>query len=183
MNSYIIWGIMSIFLFFISWRTVFDVQSHGFYRFFTSICIAWLLVHNAEYWFVDPLSVNQVISWTFLHFSVMYVIISVRQMKKFGKPSEERREENLFHFEKTTELIDKGLFKYIRHPMYASLLFFIWGTFFKRMDVVLLAVSVLGSLFIFLTCYFEEKENINYFGEDAYMKYKKRTKMFIPYIL
>src|SRR3989337_275306 len=33
------------------------------------------------------------------------------------------------HFENTTAIVMLGAYKYIRHPLYASLILFAWGTF------------------------------------------------------
>ena len=50
-------------------------------------------------------------------------------MKRIGKPDKKRNTKNLYQFEQTTELVDKGIFKYIRHPLYSSLIFLTWGIF------------------------------------------------------
>jgi protein-S-isoprenylcysteine O-methyltransferase Ste14 len=102
-------------------------------------------------------------------------------MKKTGKPEPDRNEETLYQFERTTELIDTGIFKYIRHPLYSSLLFLTWGIFLKNTSVELLIVSVVSTVFLYLTAIFDEKECIDYFG-DKYIEYMKKSKRFIPYI-
>ena len=51
-------------------------------------------------------------------------------MIKVGKPSKDRDEKSLYSFEKTSELIDTGVFKYIRHPLYAGLILLTWGIYF-----------------------------------------------------
>jgi protein-S-isoprenylcysteine O-methyltransferase Ste14 len=79
-------------------------------------------------------------------------------------------------------LIDKGIFKYIRHPLYSSLLFLTWGIFLKNTTDLLLFITVLSSAFLYLTAIFEEKECIKFFGEK-YSEYMKRSKMFIPFII
>jgi protein-S-isoprenylcysteine O-methyltransferase Ste14 len=166
----------------ISWRTIFDYKSHGFYRFFSWESIIWLIATNYKYWFKDPFSINQLFSWIFLIVSGYLIIIGVIIMKKMGKPKSDRNEKSLYQFEKTTELIEQGIFKYIRHPLYASLIFLTWGIFFKSTSLELLVVSIISTLFLYLTAIFDEKECINFFG-DKYIEYMKRSKMFIPYII
>jgi len=89
--------------------------------------------------------------------------------------------ETLFQFEKTTELIETGIFKYIRHPLYGSLVFLSWGVFFKNTTLPLFLVSVFSTLMLYITARFDEKECVQYFG-DKYSEYMKRSKMFVPFL-
>ena len=166
---------------FISWRTLFNTKSHGFYRFFSWECMAWLFAVNYKFWFVDPFSINQIISWILLIYSLYLVIAGLLLMKKIGKPHQIRDEKNLFGFEKTTELIDSGVFKYIRHPLYASLIFLTWAIYLKNPIDILFIIALLSTVFLYLTSKFDEKECLNYFG-DKYREYMIQTKMFIPFI-
>jgi protein-S-isoprenylcysteine O-methyltransferase Ste14 len=102
-------------------------------------------------------------------------------MKKVGKAGKSRNENALYKFEQTTKLIDKGIFRYIRHPLYSSLLFLSWGIFLKNPISELIIVVALSTAFLYLTAIFDEKECIVFF-EDGYVEYMKRSKMFIPYI-
>lgn len=182
MNRLIIFLILSIPVILISRRTIFDYKSHGFYRFFSWECIIWLIATNYKYWFRDPFSINQLFSWIFLIVSAYLVIIGVILMKKMGKPKNDRNEKSLYQFEKTTELIEQGIFKYIRHPLYSSLIFLTWGILLKSTSFELLVVSIISTLFLYLTAIFDEKECIHFFG-DKYIEYMKRSKMFIPYLI
>ncbi len=182
MSRLIVFLILSIPVILISRRTIFDYKSHGFYRFFSWECIIWLIITNYKYWFRDPFSIHQLLSWIFLIISGYLIIVGVILMKKMGKPKSDRNEKSLYQFEKTTELIEQGIFKYIRHPLYASLFFLTWGVFLKSTSLELLIVSVISTLFLYLTAIYDEKECINFFG-DKYIEYMKRSKMFIPYII
>jgi protein-S-isoprenylcysteine O-methyltransferase Ste14 len=101
-------------------------------------------------------------------------------IKKIGKPKNNRNEKSLYQFEQTTEIVDKGIFKYIRHPLYSSLIFLTWGIFLKNPTLELLFITLLSTTFLYLTAIFDEKECINFFG-DKYIEYMKRSKRFIPY--
>jgi len=182
MDKLIAFGILSIPVILISWRTLFNRKSHGFYRFFSWECILWLAVSNFEFWFEDPFSLYQITSWVFLLISGYLVIAGVILLKKAGKPIQDREENTLYRFEKTSELIQNGVYKYIRHPLYSSLIFLTWGIFLKNPGGLLLIVSLLSTIFLYLTAIFDEKECIIYFGEK-YSDYIKRTRMFIPFVV
>lgn len=140
-----------------------------------------LFVYNYKYWFVHPFSLYQVFSWIFLLFSICLLAAGVIQLKTSGKSQPARDEKALFDFEKTSVLVDQGIFRYIRHPLYSSLLFLNWGIFLKHPAIILLFVSILSSTFLFVTALSDEKECIDYFG-NAYSQYMKRTKRFIPFL-
>jgi protein-S-isoprenylcysteine O-methyltransferase Ste14 len=182
MIEFIIWIILSIPLFIFSRRSLLHITSHGFYRFFAWECILWLIIINWRYWFTDPLGAVQIFSWIFLVYSIFLLIPAVRLMNKIGKPKEIRLDNTLYHFEKTSELVQTGIFKYIRHPMYGSLLFLTWGACLKNPGFILVLISVISTIFLYITAKTEEKENLKFFG-DKYKEYTKSTKMFIPYIL
>jgi len=182
MDRYIIFGILSILIISVSWRTLFNIKSYGFYRFFSWECIVWLFATNYKSWFDNPFSFEQIISWIFLLLSGYLVIVGVMQMKKTGMPTNNRNKKALYQFEKTTELIDIGIFKFIRHPLYSSLLFLTWGIFLKDISTKLLIIAILSTIFLYLTAIFDEKECISFFGEE-YREYMKRSKRFIPYIV
>jgi len=181
MDKLLVFGALSIPIVILSWRTLFNIRSHGFYRFFSWECILWLAVSNFKYWFDNPFSVNQILSWVFLFIASYLVISGFVMLNKLGKPIKTREEESLYKFEKTSELVDVGIFKYIRHPLYASLIFLTWGILFKNITAILLIISLLSTVFLYLTSILDEKECINYFG-DKYIEYMKRSKMFIPFV-
>jgi protein-S-isoprenylcysteine O-methyltransferase Ste14 len=181
MEKLISFGVLSLLIIIISRRTLFNIKSHGFYRFLSWECMALLVSFNYAYWFKDPFSVNQIISWILLFYAAYLVLAGVILMKTKGKAKESRDDKNLFGFEKTTELIDSGVFKQIRHPLYASLIFLTWGIFLKNPTIPLFFISLLSTNFLYFTSKFDEKECVNYFG-DKYIEYMKHTKMFIPFI-
>jgi protein-S-isoprenylcysteine O-methyltransferase Ste14 len=138
-------------------------------------------VSNYLFWFDRPLCVRQIFSWIFLFLGAYLVIAGAIMLRKGGKPSKSRDEETLFEFEKTSQLVDTGIFKYIRHPLYSSLLFLTWGILLKNPDIWLIVAAVVSSIFLYLTAISDEKECIAYFGEK-YRQYMKMSKRFIPYI-
>jgi protein-S-isoprenylcysteine O-methyltransferase Ste14 len=182
MENLVLFVILSIPVLIISWRTLFNTRSHGFYRFFSWECIIWLFIANYKYWFLNPLSIQQIFSWIFLFWSAYAVIAGVLLLKKSGKPIHDRADGKLFRFEKTSEVVDHGIFRYIRHPLYSSLLFLTWGIFLKNPTGILFLIAVSATVFLFLTAISDEKECLEYFGK-SYSEYKKRSKRFIPFII
>lgn len=182
MEKLILFGMLSIPVIWISWRTLFDIRSHGFYRFVSWECILWLFVSNFRHWFEHPLSARQIFSWVFLVVSAWLVIAGAGVMRKAGKAVPERNDKKLYAFEKTAQLIDTGIFRYIRHPLYSSLLFLTWGILLKNVTMELLIISVCAALALYVTALFDEKECIAYFGE-SYVAYMKRSKRFIPFLM
>jgi protein-S-isoprenylcysteine O-methyltransferase Ste14 len=155
--------------------------SHGFFRFFAWVAILGLALLNIDLWFRDPLSWHQMISWVLLIISAFLVIVGVRLLKREGEPDEQRDEVPLVAFEKTTALVTTGTYRYIRHPLYSSLLFLAWGIFFKAPSWLGGLLALAATLFLVATARVEEAENIRFFGE-AYREYMTRTKMFVPYL-
>ena len=114
--------------------------------------------------------------------SLGFVLSAVFMMWKNGKVSKQRRDHTLFGFEKTTVLIESGIFKRIRHPMYGSLLYLAWGILLRNIEASLSVVALIATCSGVLAALMEERENIEYFG-DKYRHYMMRTHMFIPYII
>ena len=137
---------------------------------------------NAGGWFKDPLAWHQLISWILLLVSLALVIVGVRSLRRIGRQNAERNDPALLGVEKTSRLVTVGLYRYIRHPMYNSLLFLGWGMFFKSPSWPEAGLALLCTVFLVATARVEERENIAYFG-DEYMEYMKRSKMFIPFLL
>ena len=166
----------------LSWRSLRNPRSHGFFRFFAAELILVLILLNAEAWFRQPFALHQLISWLLLVGSLLLAVHAFSLFRLLGKAAAPPPGSSNVAFENTTQLITVCAYRYIRHPMYSSLLLLAWGAFLKDVTV-LTALSVLvASVFLYATARVEEKENIERFG-DAYESYMKNTKMFIPFLL
>ncbi len=154
------------------WRTR---QAYGFFRFFGFETLALIVVWNSGHWFRDPLSLPQIISWTLLVSSFVLAAHGVHLLRSVGIARERV-------MEATQRLVEVGVYRHIRHPLYASLILFGWGVFFKGIDWVSAALAVAAMALFYVTARFEEGFNIEQFGPD-YVEYMKRTKMFIPFLL
>lgn len=158
-----------------------NVQFHGFYRFFAWETILILFLMNMNYWFVDPFGLSQIISWVLLILSLVLIFQGVKLLLGKGKLDQKRNDPGLVGIEKTTELVTTGIYYYIRHPFYSSLLFLGWGILFKNISGIGILLAVITTILLIIAAGKEEIENIQYFGEK-YREYMKRTKMFVPFI-
>jgi len=182
MEKVILFIALSLPLIFISKHSLFEPGSHGFTRVFSWEWIIALFVLNYGEWFKQPFSLTQIISWLLLLISLWFVIGGVFLLKKARKPGIVRVDEKLYRFEKTTELVTSGIFKYLRHPLYSSLLFLTWGIWFKQPGVITAFIALLSSVLLWFTAKRDERECLAYFG-DSYREYMTRTKRFIPFVL
>ena len=166
----------------LSRRALKEIGSHGFYRFFAFEGILFLILHNHPYWFDRPFSLPQLIAWTLLGLSIFYVVQGLGGLKRHGGSKHREDFPGNLPFENTVHLVETGLYRYVRHPMYGSLLFLGWGACFKHLSWLTVFVGLVVTLFLIVAARVEEKENIDFFG-DVYRDYMTRSKMFIPYIL
>lgn len=186
MQEAIVFITVTLVLAFISRNSLFKASvhgfAHGFYRFFAWECMLGLYVLNMHVWYDDPYSTRQIIAGTLFFCSLLLVLSSLALLHWMGKRDTSRNDVPMLAFEKTTALVTKGIYRYIRHPMYGSLFLLCWGFFCKQPSLAGSVLAVIASLFLMATSRVEEKENLSYFGE-AYSAYMKRTKMFVPFIL
>ena len=181
MFKVIIFAVVSLGFVLVSWASFRDVRSHGFFRFFAWECILALILLNIAGWFLSPFSLHQIVSWILLIVSGFLVIHGAYLLRAIGKPESKRKDAYLIGIEKTTVLVTNGAYKYIRHPLYSSLLFLGWGVFFKDPSLVGGILVVIATAFLVVAAKVEEAENIRFFG-SAYRTYMKETKMFIPFL-
>ena len=149
--------------------------AYGFYRFFAFETIAMSIAWNASRWFRDPASGNQIASWVLLVGGAALAIHGSYLLREVGRAQQRGIEDTL-------TLVDRGAYRYIRHPLYASLMLLAWGVFFKGTDLASAALAIMATGFLFATGRLEEQFNIRRFG-STYAEYRKRTKMFIPFVL
>jgi protein-S-isoprenylcysteine O-methyltransferase Ste14 len=169
-------------LVYISRASLRQPNSHGFFRFFAWECILMLFLLNVEMWFADPFSWHQLLAWTLLFACLVPLILGVRALRARGKPAEERPDDpSLLAFEKTTALVTTGVYAYIRHPLYSSLLLLAWGVFFKAPGLPGMLLTLVATAFLIATARADEAECIQFFGSE-YQEYMGKTKRFIPFL-
>ena len=166
--------ILSIFLIIWSWKSLWNRQVHGFYRFFTFESILALIIVNSGNWLTNPFSVVQIISWILLLSSIIMAAQGCYLLHEIGRPKQ--------GIEDTTVLVKTGIYKYIRHPLYSSLILVALGAFLKDISLLPVALATIAIFFSAGTALVEEKENIKRFGNE-YAHYMNSTKRFIPFIV
>ncbi len=72
------------------------------------------------------------------------------------------------------ELVSKGIYSKIRHPMYVGIILFHIGYPFMFKSFIACLSTILWAAFIFTWKYFEEKNLERQFGKQ-YIEYKKKT--------
>jgi protein-S-isoprenylcysteine O-methyltransferase Ste14 len=173
---------LSIGIIYLSRASMRAPRSHGFYRFFAWEFTLALLVLNIDYWIINPFIWYQIISWFLLIFSLIPLVFGVSALLSKGKPAKHRKDDaQLLAFEKTTTLVTTGIYHWIRHPLYSSLLFLTWGTYFKVLSLTGFLLAVAASLFLVATAKADEEECIRFFG-SAYQEYMHQTKRFVPFL-
>lgn len=159
-----------LFTWFVSLR---EHRYHGIPRFFALEGLLLLGLLQSPIWFKDPLSVLQIFSWLLFIISLCYAFTAFSLFQRHGKPGR--------NFENTTKLVKTGLYRYIRHPMYGSLLILGIGMFLKSISWQSFIIMMIIIVALFITCKVEEREMLKKFG-DEYKAYISKTKMFIPYL-
>ncbi len=177
-----LFGLGTAVLAWVSRRSLLRPLSHGFFRFFAWECILALILLNFPYWTVDPFSPPQIASWLLLIVSPILAVHAVQLLRRIGRPAQGRADDaELLAFEKTSTLVTTGVYRYIRHPMYAALIFLAWGAFLKHLSGASMALVSGATLALLLTALRDEAECRRHFGQ-AYVDYMKVSKRFVPYL-
>ncbi|MGB7548442.1 MAG: methyltransferase [Terracidiphilus sp.] len=166
----------------LSWRPLRSLRAHGFYRFFVFELLWGLILLNIPVWFREPLSARQISSYLLGVASIGLAVEGFRLLLLVGKPSAAGAEETNLGFENTTKLVTVGAYRFIRHPLYASLLAFVWCAYLKDpFAAANIAMALAATGFLMATAAAEERENVARFGAE-YVAYMKRTRRFVPLI-
>ena len=150
-----------------------EKRFHGITRFFSFESIFILVLLNLKVWFHNAFAFHQVILWILLIASIYPGLAGYILLKRKGRSERS--------FENTTVLVKSGIYKYIRHPLYCSLLLLGTGVMFKDTGALQLILGAVNLVAVCLTARIEEKEMVARYGNE-YADYVKDTKMFIPYI-
>jgi protein-S-isoprenylcysteine O-methyltransferase Ste14 len=169
----ILFALATVALIALSHRSILHRSGYGWFRFMAFEALFLLLIEEAPFWFNDPLSTRQVVSWTLLLVSLWLALHSFRLLRRYGSPESS--------IENTKRIVKRGAFRYIRHPLYTSLALFAWGVYLKHPDVVGAGLVLGTTAFLIAAALREERLNLSKFG-DAYRSYARKTKRFVPFI-
>jgi protein-S-isoprenylcysteine O-methyltransferase Ste14 len=173
--------VISVFIVCVSRNSLLHLHCHGFARFFAWESILALILLNILNWFKNPFSPAQLVSWLFLIISIFLVAHGMHLLRVVGKPNRNRSDPELFKLERTSTLVTTGIYRYIRHPLYSSLLFLAWGAFLKYPAWIGLYLALFSSVCLFFTAKTDEYECLHHFGRE-YQEYMLKTKRFIPFL-
>jgi protein-S-isoprenylcysteine O-methyltransferase Ste14 len=165
----------------LSWRSLGNPRCHGFYRFFAFEAILVILVLNVPFWIKKPFSAAQIVSWFLLIFSIVFVVQGIYWLRKIGGSAQRTGSPETFAFENTANLVTEGIYKYIRHPLYSSLLLLAWGALLKHITIAGGIAAIVATAALIVTAKMDERECLDIFG-PAYATYMKQSKMFIPHL-
>lgn len=163
----------SLLTLFLSRDALWKPTHHGFFRAFAFETIIILIAYNAPVWFLDPWASAQILSWLSLGGSILLAWHGFHLLKEVGRPKGD--------IEATTVLVTKGAYRYIRHPLYGSLLLLALGASLKRINLVSVSFFLATLAFLTLTARVEQAENQARFG-TIYLEYMQHTRMFIPFL-
>jgi len=146
---------------------------HDFYMFFAFESLLVLMFFNIHAFVEGIFSWYHVISWVLLLISASLALSGFYSLKTRGRAVE--------GWEETTHLITGGIFRYTRHPLYASLILLGTGIFIKNITLQSAIPVFVAISFLVAASIVEEKENLRKFG-SAYDEYRKTSKAYIPFI-
>ena len=152
----------------------------GFIDFFAFEGTSLIVLLNLPFWFKNPFSPFQLVSWILILSSILFIALGFYLLTKLGGSRGRIEGSENLAFENTIILVTDGLFKYVRHPMYSSLLLLSWGALLKHLTMHGILAVLITTAFLVAAAKTEEQENIAFFG-SSYEEYIKGTKMFIPW--
>ena len=82
---------------------------------------------------------------------------------------------------KDAKLIVSGPYRFVRHPMYSALIFFMFGIVLHWFNFINLLFLIIMTFALALKAFREEK--LWHISDPAYKDYKNHTTMIIPYLL
>jgi protein-S-isoprenylcysteine O-methyltransferase Ste14 len=150
-----------------------DPRHFSFYRFLAFETLIAILFLNIRSWMLDPFSPHHLLSWVLLFLAAAVAANSLILLKREGQPVG-----NIVH---TTRMVSTGIYKYIRHPLYTSLILLAWAIYLKNPRPLSTTLIFTACGLLAATAIVEEQQNIEKFGE-AYRLYMDKTRRFLPFV-
>mgnify|MGYP001201891996 CR=1 FL=1 len=107
-------------------------------------------------------------AYTFIVFGMLFVVIALYQLRHQFSPFPSPR--------KNSKLINSGIFRYSRHPIYFGILLIFLSLSVISEEIYKLVLTNILYFFFWLKTYYEEKLLTKKFPE--YSQYKKKTPRF-----
>jgi protein-S-isoprenylcysteine O-methyltransferase Ste14 len=147
---------------------------HGPYMFIAAEGLLVLFILNGGAMFQDPFVLRQVSSWILMLVSLGLAVLGFYALKIYGEAEAD--------WEDTTRVVQEGVFRYIRHPLYVSLMFLSAGMLLKDLSLQAGLAFLATFGFLVTASIVEERENLAKFGEP-YRQYMFHTKRYVPLIV
>src|SRR3972149_3619509 len=97
MTRTILFIVVSVANIIVSWPSLRNPRAYGFPRFFAFEATLSVILINIDYWFEDPFTPRQLLSWVFLCASGFLVVHGVYLLRSAGRPVQ--------GFEDTTQMV------------------------------------------------------------------------------
>lgn len=152
----------------------FSFRRHGPYMLVAFEGLLLLVILNGGSMFESPFAARQLVSWSLMLISAFTALSGFYSLKRYGRAMQ--------NWEDTTRLVREGVFKYIRHPLYTSLMLLAFGMLLKNVSLPAAASCILTLCFLVAASRAEERENSEKFGVE-YAGYAFSTKRYVPFIV
>ena len=114
----------------------------------------------------------EICGWVFMYFA-----LGLYDMGRFAGTHQIRAAKNGGDAADDEALHTKGLHRYMRHPLYSAAFLILWGGVWSPFG---LATAILGSAYLLVGTFFEERRLIARYGSD-YVSYQSAVPAFIPW--
>jgi len=155
-------------------KELFAFRRHGPYMFVAAEGLLLTFIVNGGFMFRDPFVLRQTISWMLMLISAGLAILGFYALRAYGEAATD--------WEDTTRVVQEGIFRHIRHPLYVSLMFLAGGMLLKDLSLPAGLAFLATFGFLVAASIVEEGEKIARFG-DQYRQYMLGTKRYVPLIL
>jgi protein-S-isoprenylcysteine O-methyltransferase Ste14 len=167
--------ILLSFLIFLRFRKgIFAFREHEPYMFAAAQGLLVLLFINGGVLLENPFTPRRIFSWSLLLVSAAMAMAGFYGLRRHGQAVQ--------NWENTTRLVRKGVFRYIRHPLYASLMVLATGILSNDLSWRAAAACTFTLCFLVAASRVEEGKNAAKFGEE-YQRYQGETKRYFPFIV
>lgn len=141
----------------------------GFLSYFIPIFLGYLFDLNFH---VQHFAVSFLLSLVIFAFATLFILTGIFSLTKHGKGT-------INPEMPPQKLAQKGIYAYIRHPIYFGwiLVLFAFSLFYGSLSLLIISIFLIP--FIHLHAVKEEKQLMKRFGK-AYVEYKKKVPRWIP---
>ncbi len=143
---------------------------YNLFSFASLFPVALLYVHAGSHYLIRYMYPSRIVIDAFFVLSLLVWLVSLRRFDVFALLGLRPERHGL---------ITDGIYRYSRHPMYASSIGLLWARSLQDRDVVINAVF---TAYLIIGAFIEERRLVREYG-DAYRAYRRRTAMFVPFRL